>query len=314
MSGMRLDSGTPLEAKAFSGALAPEKRPFLGFGLGLRVEHFDRILADRPRVDWFEIISENFMVEGGKPLHYLDAIRADYPLAMHGVSLSIGSTDPLDVEYLGKLKALAQRVEPVWISDHLCWTGVGGINSHDLLPLPYTEEAIAHVCSRIHQVQDILGQPILLENLSAYVEFAQSHLTEWEFISEIAARSGCRLLLDVNNIQVSARNQGFDPREYLRGIPADRVWQIHLAGHSDYGDYAIDTHDHDVPDSVWSLYEDAIRRLGPVSTMIERDDHIPPLDELLQELEIARRRHAHALDAESHRSGGLDANRGIVSI
>ncbi len=273
---------------ADSGARAPESRPFLGFGLGLRVEHFAEILAEPPRVDWFEITSENFMVAGGKPLHHLEHVRARYPVAMHGVSLSIGSTDPLDMDYLRALKTLAQRVEPMWISDHLCWTGVGGVNSHDLLPLPYTEEAIAHVCSRVGQVQDFLGREILLENLSSYVEFSGSRMPEWQFLAEIAKRSGCRLLLDVNNIQVSARNHGFDPLDYLAGIPGDKVWQIHLAGHSDYGDYVIDTHDHDVPAEVWRLYEAAIERFGPVSTMIERDDHIPPLPELLQELDIAR--------------------------
>lgn len=271
-----------------SGAAAPEFRPFLGFGLGLRVEHFDAMLEQSPPVDWLEVISENFMVAGGKPLHYLERFRDRYPIALHGVSMSIGGTDPLDMDYLRALKALARRVEPVWISDHLCWTGVGGINSHDLLPLPYSEDAIAQVCSRVGQVQDILGQPILLENLSSYVEFADSQMPEWAFIAEIARRSGCRLLLDVNNIQVSARNQGFDPLDYLAGIPGDKVWQIHLAGHSDYGDYVIDTHDHDVPDEVWSLYEAAIERFGPISTMIERDDHIPPIAELLRELEIAR--------------------------
>jgi uncharacterized protein len=277
-------------------AKASASRPFLGFGLGLRVEHFDAILdhkLDHPleqplNIDWFEVISENFMVAGGKPQHYLERFRERYPLALHGVSLSIGSTDPLDMDYLRALKTLAQRVEPVWISDHLCWTGVGGINSHDLLPLPYSEDAIAHVCSRIGQVQDMLGREILLENLSSYVEFSGSEMPEWAFVAEIARRSGCRLLLDVNNIQVSARNHGFDPLDYLGGIPGDKVWQIHLAGHSDYGDYVIDTHDHDVPDDVWRLYEAAIQRFGPISTMIERDDHIPPISDLLRELDIAR--------------------------
>jgi len=280
---------------AGSGAPAPETRPFLGFGLGLRVEHFAEIEAAPPAVDWFEIISENFMVDGGKPLHYLDQVRERYPIAMHGVSLSIGGTDPLDQDYLRALKRLARRVEPAWISDHLCWTGVDGINSHDLLPMPYTPAAIRHVVDRVSQVQDALGREILLENLSSYVEFSASNMPEWEFVAQIATRSGCRLLLDVNNIQVSARNQGFDPLDYLAGIPGDRVWQIHLAGHSDYGDYVIDTHDHDVPDDVWALYARTIERFGPVSTMIERDDHIPPLGELLQELDIARRTHEDAL-------------------
>ncbi|MFA6987146.1 MAG: DUF692 domain-containing protein [Arenimonas sp.] len=278
-----------------SGAQAPESRPYLGFGLGLRVDHLAEIIADPPAIDWFEIISENFMVAGGKPRHHLEFIRARYPVAMHGVSLSIGSTDPLDMAYLRGLKQLMQEVEPAWISDHLCWTGVAGINSHDLLPLPYTEEAIVHVTDRVAQVQDFLGREILLENLSSYVQFIASQMPEWEFVGEIARRSGCRLLLDVNNIQVSARNHGFDPLDYLAGIPSDRVWQIHLAGHSDYGDYVIDTHDHDVPPEVWSLYETTIRRFGPVSTMIERDDHIPPLAVLLAELDLARDAHARAV-------------------
>lgn len=279
-----------------SGADAPESRPWLGFGLGLRTEHYAAALADdAPAVDWFEIISENFMVAGGKPRHYLDAIRKRYPLAMHGVSLSIGSTDPLDLDYLKALRRLARDIEPAWISDHLCWTGVEGGNSHDLLPLPYCQNTIAHVVSRIQQVQEFLGRELLLENLSSYVEYTASTMPEWEFIAQIARRSGCRLLLDVNNIIVSARNHGFDPHDYLAGIPADRVWQIHLAGHSDYGHYVIDTHDHAVPDTVWSLYEAAIRRFGPVSTMIERDDHIPPLPELVAELELARQAHARAV-------------------
>ena len=279
-----------------SGASAPESRPFLGFGLGLRTEHFAEIVANPPNVDWFEITSENFMVAGGKPRQYLDFVRERYPIAMHGVSLSIGSTDALDLDYLRGLKQLMREIEPAWVSDHLCWTGVDGINSHDLLPLPYTENAAVHVANRVNQVQDFLGREILLENLSSYVQFSDSQMPEWEFIAEITRRSGCRLLLDVNNIQVSARNHGFNPLDYLAGIPGDRVWQIHLAGHSDYGQYVIDTHDHDVPIEVWQLYEAAIRRFGPVSTMIERDDDIPPLVELMKELDLARKTHALAVD------------------
>ncbi len=276
-------------ARDNSGVLAaPEPRPWLGFGLGLRTEYFDAILRDAPEVDWFEITSENFMVAGGKPRHYLERIRASYPLVMHGVSLSIGSTYPLDLHYLENLRRLARDIEPAWISDHLCWTGVGDINSHDLLPLPYSDEAVAHVVSRVDQVQEFLGREILLENLSSYVEFGASSMPECEFVSAVAQRSGCRLLLDVNNIQVSARNHGFDPQHYLDGLPADRVWQIHLAGHSDHGDYCIDTHDHDVPDAVWALYDRALQRFGPVSTMIERDDDFPPLPQLLGELALAR--------------------------
>ena len=271
------------------GAHTSGVRPWHGYGLGLRTEHFDAVLNEKPDVDWFEIISENFMVAGGKPRHYLDAIRSRYPLAMHGVSLSIGSTDPLDVDYLHELKQLAGQVEPIWISDHLCWTGNGGINSHDLLPLPYTEEAIAHVASRIGQVQDFLGREILIENVSTYVSFANAEMEEAEFLSEIARRSGCRILLDVNNIYVSSRNHGFDADAYVAALPAKKIWQIHLAGHSDYGDYVIDTHDHPVRDEVWALYARTLERIGQVTTMIERDDHIPPLAELVAELDHARR-------------------------
>ncbi len=235
------------------------------------------------------------MVQGGKPLHYLHAIREHYPVVMHGVSMSIGSADPLDMDYLRRLKELALQIEPEWISDHLCWTGVDGVNSHDLLPLPYNDEAIAHVVSRIQQVQDFLGREILIENLSSYVEFKQSEMREWEFVSRVSRQSGCRLLLDVNNVYVSARNHRFDPIEYIRGLPSEKIWQIHLAGHSDHGEIVIDTHDHNVPDAVWDLYENTIAIHGAISTMIERDDHIPPLPELLKELDEARNRHDIAL-------------------
>jgi len=264
------------------------KRPALGFGLGLRVDHYEAILADRPAIDWLEVLSENYLVPGGKPLHYLMRMRERYPLVMHGVSLSIGSTAPLDREYLAQLKALAARVEPEWISDHLCWTGVGGLNTHDLLPLPYTEEALEHVAERVRTVQDFLGRRILLENVSSYVTFRDSPLTEWEFLREVAERADCLLLLDVNNIYVSSVNHEFAPLEYLDAVPAERVQQIHLAGHEDHGDYLIDTHDHPVADPVWDLYAEAVRRFGAVSTMIERDDHIPPLEELCAELARAR--------------------------
>jgi uncharacterized protein len=270
-------------------AKASGVRPWFGYGLGLRTEHFDAVLAENPRVDWFEIISENFMVAGGKPRHYLDAIRARYPLAMHGVSLSIGSTDPFDMDYLRDLRQLASHVEPIWISDHLCWTGNGGINSHDLLPLPYTEEAISHVVSRISEVQDFLGREILIENVSTYVSFSNAEMEEAVFLGEIARRSGCRILLDVNNIYVSSRNHGFDADAYVAALPAEKIWQIHLAGHSDYGDYVIDTHDHPVRAEVWALYERTLHQIGQVTTMIERDDHIPPLSELVLELDQARR-------------------------
>jgi len=262
--------------------------PPLGFGLGLRTQHYETILAERPAIDWFEIISENYLVPGGRPLDYLDRIRADYPMAMHGVSLSIGSDDPLDRDYLRRIAALAKRVEPAWISDHLCWTGVGGRNMHDLLPLPYDEATLDHVVERIGQVQDALGRRLVLENVSSYVTYRRSMMPEWHFLAEVARRADCLILLDVNNIYVSAFNHDFDPLAYLDAIPVERVQQIHLAGHEDNGSHIIDTHDHPVIDPVWRLYGEAIRRCGPVSTMIERDDKIPPLGELLVELDQAR--------------------------
>ena len=274
--------------------MAPLSSP-LGFGLGLRVDHYEAILADNPPVDWFEALTENYLVPGGKPLDYLMRIRERYPMVMHGVSLSIGSTQPLDRDYLSQVKALAARVEPHWISDHLCWTGIAGRNMHDLLPLPYTEEALANVVERVRTVQDILGRRILLENVSSYVTYRDSQVTEWEFLREIAQRADCLLLLDVNNIYVSSVNHEFDPLEYLQAIPVDRVQQMHLAGHENNGDYLIDTHDQPVPDPVWELYDAAVRRFGNVSTMIERDDNIPPLEELVAELDAARQLSERAL-------------------
>jgi uncharacterized protein (UPF0276 family) len=267
----------------------------LGFGLGLRVDHYEAILADNPPVDWFEALTENYLVPGGKPLDYLMRIRERYPMVLHGVSLSIGSTQPLDRNYLAQLKALAARVEPHWISDHLCWTGIAGRNMHDLLPLPYTEEALSNVVERVRMVQDVLGRRLLLENVSSYVTYRDSQLTEWEFLREIAQRADCLLLLDVNNIYVSSVNHEFNPLDYLNAIPVDRVQQIHLAGHENHGDYLIDTHDHPVPDPVWELYDAAVRRFGNVSTMIERDANIPPLEELCCELDAARQLAERAL-------------------
>jgi len=262
---------------------------FMGFGLGLRIPHFEEVLSSQPNVDWFEILSENFMVAGGKPRYYLAAVAEQYPVVMHGVSMSLGSVSTLDHHYLGQLKQLVKEVKPRWISDHLCFSQVDGVNSHDLLPMPYTEEAIDHVASRIRQVQDFLGQQMLLENVSSYLSYQDSTMTEWEFYNEVCQRADCFMLLDINNIYVSARNHQFDPLDYLNAINPSRVRQIHLAGHSDYGDYVIDTHDHPVCDPVWSLYDSAIKRLGAISTMIERDDNIPALDELIKELDIARR-------------------------
>jgi hypothetical protein len=259
-----------------------------GFGLGLRTEHYADFVARRQPVDWLEVISENYMVPGGKPLHFLDTIRRDYPMVLHGVSLSIGSSDPLDLDYLRDLKALIQRVEPAWVSDHLCWTGVDQHNLHDLLPMPYTEAALKHLTARVTQVQDLLGRRLLLENVSSYVAFEADEMSEWQFIAELARRADCELLLDVNNVFVSSVNHGFDPRTFIDAVPAQRVRQIHLAGHEDHGHYKIDTHDHPVCDAVWDLYGHAVRRLGAVPTMIERDDHIPPLDALVAELDVAR--------------------------
>lgn len=267
----------------------PHPRPYLGYGLGLRADHYETILSEQPPIDWFEALTENYLVAGGKPLYYLDRIRAQYPVALHGVSLSIGGTDPLDRSYLARLKELVERIAPEWISDHLCWTGVHGTNLHDLMPLPYTEEAVDHVAARVRQVQDELGRQILLENVSTYLTYTASAMPEWEFLAAVAERADCFILLDINNIYVSAFNHGFQPLGFLRGVPAERVWQFHLAGHTHLGRYIVDTHDHAIVDPVWSLYAEAVRRFGPVSTMIERDDNIPPLSELLDELEHARR-------------------------
>lgn len=267
----------------------PSTLPNLGFGLGLRTGHYEEILRLKPKVDWLEVLSENYLMPGGRPLHYLDRICAEYPCVMHGVSLSIGGADPIDWNYLRQLKALADRIQPHWISDHLCWTGVAGINTHDLLPLPYTEETLKHVAGRVRQVQDFLGRRILLENVSSYISYKESTFTEWEFLSALAREADCLLLLDVNNVYVSAYNHHFDVEEFLRGVPLERVQQIHLAGHSNCGEYIIDTHDAEIIDPVWDLYAKAIDYLGPVSTMIERDDRIPPLAHLVAELDVARR-------------------------
>jgi hypothetical protein len=263
-----------------------------GFGLGLRVEHYEAFEAGVPaetRPDWLEIISENYMVPGGKPLWHLERIRADYPLVMHGVSMSIGSADPLNLDYLRDLKALADRLEPGWVSDHICFGGVDHRNLHDLLPMPYTRESLDHLVGRVAQVQEILQRELVLENVSSYVRFAADEMDEASFVAELLQRSGAGLLLDVNNIYVSSRNHGFDPLDYLSRMPAAHIRQIHLAGHEDRGDVVIDTHDHPVRDEVWALYAEAIRRFGAIPTMIERDDHIPPLPELLDELAQARR-------------------------
>jgi hypothetical protein len=266
-----------------------------GFGLGLRTPHYEAVLNEPHAIDWLEVITENYLVPGGKPLDYLERIRGRFPLVMHGVSLSIGSTDPVDFEYLAQVRALAARIEPHWISDHLCWTGIEGRNLHDLLPLPYTEEALASVVERVGQVQDALGRQILLENVSSYLTYRASDMSEWEFLREVAQRADCAILLDINNIYVSSVNHGFDPLTYLQSVPKDRVRQFHLAGHSDLEGHLIDTHDHPIVEPVWDLYCAALAQFGAVPTMIERDDNIPPLSELVAELQIARelgRRHS----------------------
>ncbi|HCV13908.1 MAG TPA: hypothetical protein DGC76_09490 [Candidatus Accumulibacter sp.] len=259
-----------------------------GFGLGLRSEHYRDFIASRQRADWLEIITENYLVPGGKPLYHLDRIRRDYPMVMHGVSLSVGGSDPLDRAYLQQVRALADRIQPAWVSDHLCWTGTSSVNLHDLLPLPYTEACLQHLVPRVEQVQEILRQPLVLENVSSYVRYRADEMCEWEFIAELVRRSGCELLLDVNNVYVSSVNHGFAAQTFIDAMSPLAVRQIHLAGHADQGDYLVDTHDKPVCDAVWDLYAHAVRRLGQVPTMIERDDDIPPLESLLVELDRAR--------------------------
>jgi uncharacterized protein (UPF0276 family) len=289
----------------------------VGFGLGLRHEHYEEILAAPGKVQWFEALSENYMIAGGLPLHWLDTFRRDYPMALHGVSLSIGSIDPLDEDYLKDLATLVDRVEPMWVSDHLCFTGLRGINLHDLLPLPYTEEALDHVAERVMRVQDRLRRRLVLENVSSYVTYAASELTEWEFIANLCQRADCEVLLDVNNVFVSAFNHEFDPKAFLRGIPRERVRQFHLAGHTNNGTHIVDTHDHPIVGGVWDLYAEAVRLFPGVPTMIERDANIPPYAELLAELEVARgiaervarepSREAAAHEAAAHEAAAHEA-------
>ena len=262
--------------------------PYLGHGVGLRTQHFPSLWDGTARVDWFEVISENFMIRGGRPLAALEKAREIAPLVLHGVSLSLGSTDPLNEAYLDDLRTLIRRFEPAWVSDHLCWGSVGGHYAHDLLPLPCTEEALDHVVQRVQAVQERLGRRILIENVSSYLTFAHSAMPEWEFLVQIAERADCGILLDVNNIYVSATNHDFRAEDYIAGVPADRVGQIHLAGHSDMETYLFDTHDGPVITPVWDLYRLAVRHCGRVSTLIEWDDKIPEFDILCAEAERAR--------------------------
>ena len=261
--------------------------PYLGHGVGLRTVHYPTIINEHPRIDWFEIISENFMVPGGNPRRVLRDVREHYPVVMHGVSLSIGSVDPLNETYLDNLAQLAKEIEPAWVSDHLCWSGFGGHTGHDLWPMPFTEESLAHVAERVARVQERLGRRILIENVSSYLDYAHSTMSEWEFLAGLAERADCGLLLDVNNVFVSACNHGFDPYEFVEAIPVGRVGQIHLAGHSIEEKIRIDTHDHPVCSEVWGLYRRVVERFGKVSTLVEWDDHIPPLEEVLAESQRA---------------------------
>ena len=279
--GSRRDSIRPRQSGPGRGAAD-------GCGLGLRREHYETVLRDRPSVPWFEVISENFMGEGGRPLHVLESVREHYPVALHGVSLSVGSVDAPRLDHLVRLKRLVERIEPTIVSDHLCWTGLGGHNSHDLLPMPFTEEAVTVAATNIRRVQDALGRRILVENISTYLQFEASTLREWEFLAAVAEEADCGILLDVNNVYVNARNHRLDPEAFLAGIPVERVAQFHLAGHEDHGDYVIDTHDHPVHDEVWALYERAVDRFGPQPTLIERDAHVPELPVLLDEARRAQ--------------------------
>jgi uncharacterized protein (UPF0276 family) len=262
--------------------------PRLGVGLGLRREHYERVLGERPPVAWYEVVTENYLDTGGRPLAVLEAVRRDHPVALHGVALSIGSTDPIDRRYLARLRALVDRIEPALVTDHLCWTGVDGRSLFDLLPVPYTGEALAHVAERVGAVQEALGRRILLENPSTYIEYRCSQMPEWEFLAALAERADCGILLDVNNVHVTCTNHGHDPLRYLDAIPVARVGQMHLGGFTDLGSFLFDTHGTRVSPEVWRLYEHAVRRFGRVSTLIEWDTDVPPLDELLAEAGRAR--------------------------
>jgi uncharacterized protein (UPF0276 family) len=267
-----------------------------GFGLGLRPAHYADLEAGVARVEWLEALSENYLVPGGKPLQVLDRLRESYPMVLHGVAMSIAGTEPLDRRYLEDLRRLAMRIEPAWISDHLCWTGVGGTFMHDLLPIPFSVESLSHVAQRVHAVQEILRRPLVLENVSTYVRASGDAMSEWEFLAALVHRTGCGLVLDVNNVYVNAVNHGFEPAHFIHGLPPSAVRQVHLGGHTVQGSMLIDSHDTDVCAEVWKLYEEAVAVLGPVPTMIERDDEIPPLAELVDELDLARAASRRVLD------------------
>jgi uncharacterized protein len=283
--------------------------PSLGCGVGLRRPHYAEILEQSPAMDWFEVTTENFMVGGGRPLQVLEGVRRNYPIVMHGVSLSIGSANPLNLNYLRDLAMLARRFEPAWISDHLCWTGVSGKNLHDLLPLPHTEEAVKHCAQRIRQVQELLGRRILIENISSYIQYRSSRMSEVEFVAAVADEADCGILLDINNVYVNSFNHHFNSEDYLDALPVGRIAQFHLAGHRDCGTYLLDSHDHPVSEAVWKLYEYAVRRFGTLATLIEWDDQIPSFPELAAVAAQARERAGSVLERQPPASGA-QARRG----
>jgi uncharacterized protein (UPF0276 family) len=274
---------------------APARRPArlglpnLGLGVGLRSAHFPYLEHNQPPVDWFEVIPENFMDSHGRARAMLDLIASRYPVVVHGVSLSIGSTDPLDLGYVRRVKRIAEEVGAVWVSDHVCWTGVLGVNTHDLVAIPFTEESLAHVVSRVRMAQEALERPLVLENPSTYVTYTASTMTEWEFLTRMAEDADCGLLVDVNNVYVSSVNHDFDPLEYMRALPHERIVQMHLAGHTHHGSHVVDSHDRPVADEVWQLYGDAVALTGPVSTLLEWDEELPPFPEVHAEVLKARR-------------------------
>jgi hypothetical protein len=281
--------------------------PHLGHGVGLRSRHFPQVLDGTARVDWFEAITENFMIAGGRPLAVLERARAAAPLVFHGVSLSLGSTDPLNAPYLAALGQLIERYDPAWVSDHLCWGSYGGHYAHDLLPLPFTEEAVRHAAARIREVQDRLGRRILVENVTTYLSFRHSTMPEWVFLTAVAEEADCALLLDVNNVYVSATNQGFAPEDYVDALPVRRIAQVHLAGHQDAGTHLLDTHDRPVVEAVWALYRRVLARCGPVSTLVEWDEDVPELSVVVAEAERARAEEAAVCAAANPDHAGTSA-------
>lgn len=286
--------------------------PNAGLGLGLRSKHFGHILEHWPEVDWFEIISENFMDSGGRPRHILRQVAERYPLVMHGVSMSIGSTDPLNRQYLARLKALANEINPLWVSDHLCWTGINGLNTHDLLPVPLNDESLKHICARIMQVQDILERPLIIENPSTYLSFKESTIAEWDFLRYMTEETGCGLLLDVNNVYVSSFNNDFDPAHYIDNIPHDKIVQMHLAGHQHCGDHIIDTHDRRVVQDVWKLFHQAWQLTGGVATLLEWDNHIPEFGDYHAEL-LRAKKYMNEVYAPAAEAEALQAEVAAVS-